>query len=84
MTQRVPANEQGELQGAIGVLRSSAMLVGPSIFSLIFSASIAPEHQTKFPGAPWYVAALILFVSLLVANRATNQSAQKAAAVLTT
>jgi DHA1 family tetracycline resistance protein-like MFS transporter len=41
------------------------MLIGPGMFSLTFAFFIAPEH--RLPGAPWYLAALLLAVSLLIA-----------------
>ncbi len=67
MTQRVSASEQGQLQGAIGSVRSIAMIVGPSIFSLTFAFFIAPGRPLHLPGAPWYLAAFMLLVALAVA-----------------
>ncbi len=67
MTQRVSPSEQGELQGALGSVRSTAMLIGPGIFALTFAAFIAPERRVPVPGAPWYLAALLLLVATGVA-----------------
>src|SRR6266849_3736232 len=67
MTQRVSASEQGQLQGAIGSVRSIAMIVGPSIFSVTFAFFIAPGRPLHLPGAPWYLAALLLIAALAVA-----------------
>ncbi len=65
MTRRVSRSEQGELQGALASLRGVAMLIGPGLFSLTFAFFIAPEH--RLPGAPWYLAAMLMLVSLAVA-----------------
>jgi DHA1 family tetracycline resistance protein-like MFS transporter len=65
MTRRVSPSEQGELQGAIASLRGVAMLIGPGMFSLTFAYFIAPEH--KLPGAPWFLAAALLLLSLAIA-----------------
>jgi DHA1 family tetracycline resistance protein-like MFS transporter len=65
MTQRVSPSEQGELQGAIASLRGIAMVIGPTIFSTTFAYFIAPEH--RWLGAPWYLAASMLVVSLVIA-----------------
>lgn len=65
MTRRVSPSEQGELQGALASLRGVAMLIGPGLFSLTFAFFIAPEH--RLPGAPWYLAAILMLVSLAVA-----------------
>lgn len=41
------------------------MLFGPGLFSLTFAYFIAPEH--RLPGAPWYLAAILMLVSLALA-----------------
>ena len=65
MTQRVSPSEQGELQGAIASLQGIAMIFGPQMFSMTFAYFIAPEHRLL--GAPWYLAAGLLAVSLVIA-----------------
>jgi len=65
MTQRVSPSEQGKLQGALGSLRAIAMVLGPGMFSGTFAIFIAPKHL--LPGAPWYLAALLLFAALIAA-----------------
>jgi len=65
MSQRVSPSEQGKLQGALGSLRGVAMVIGPGIFSSTFAFFIAPTHLV--PGAPWYLAAVLLIASLVVA-----------------
>jgi MFS transporter, DHA1 family, tetracycline resistance protein len=72
MTQRVSVSEQGELEGALASLRGIAMIIGPQIFALTFAYFIAPEHL--LPGAPWYVAALLLLVSLAIAWIVTKKA----------
>jgi len=65
MTRRVSPSLQGELQGAIASLRGVAMLIGPGLFSLTFAHFIAPAHL--LPGAPWYLAGVLLLLSLVIA-----------------
>jgi len=72
MTRRVAKNEQGELQGAINLLRSGGMLIGPVIFTGIFAYSISTSHAWKAPSAGWIVAGALLLVSVVVALRVTN------------
>jgi len=74
MTRRVSASVQGELQGAIASLRGIAMLIGPGMFSLTFAYFIAPEHP--LPGAPWYLAGVLLMVSLVIAWAVTADRGQ--------
>ena len=61
------ASEQGELQGAISSMRAIAMLIGPGLFSFTFAWFINAQHGRNLPGAPWYVAAVMLFVAMAMA-----------------
>ncbi len=69
MTHRVSEREQGELQGAIQSLRSIAFVIGPFLFSGIFGWFINPKHSFYVPGAPYYLAAALLFAAMLLATR---------------
>jgi len=69
MTHRVSEREQGELQGAIQSLRSIAFVIGPFLFSGIFAWFIDPKHSFYVPGAPYYLAAALLFTAMLLATR---------------
>lgn len=69
MTHRVSEREQGELQGAIQSLRSIAFVIGPFLFSGIFAWFINPKHSLYLPGAPYYLAAALLFTAMLLATR---------------
>jgi hypothetical protein len=70
MTWRVSASEQGELQGAIGSLHGIAMIIGPQMFASTFAYFISREHH--MPGAPWYLAALLLAISSVIALYVTG------------
>jgi DHA1 family tetracycline resistance protein-like MFS transporter len=69
MTHRVSEREQGELQGAIQSLRSIAFVIGPFLFSGIFAWFINPKRPFHIPGAPYYLAAALLFTAMLLATR---------------
>src|SRR5262249_26368986 len=69
MTRRVSEREQGELQGALGSLRSITFIIGPILFSQIFSWFIDPTHAVHLPGAPYYLAGALLFTAMLMATR---------------
>ncbi len=72
MTRRVAKNEQGELQGAINLLRSVGSMLGPVIFSGMFAYSIGDMHLWKAPSVSWFVAGALLLVSVAVALRVTS------------
>lgn len=67
MTKHVSHQEQGQLQGANGSLRAIAEFIGPSLFTLIYAFSIDPSHSWQLPGAPFYLAAFLMFVNGLLA-----------------
>jgi DHA1 family tetracycline resistance protein-like MFS transporter len=74
MSSHVPASEQGELQGAIGSMRSISMIVGPAFFSLLFAA-VSTRDSTLLLGAPWFCGALLLVAAALFAQRALRSGA---------
>jgi DHA1 family tetracycline resistance protein-like MFS transporter len=69
MTRRVSEREQGELQGALGSLRSITFIIGPVLFSGVFGWFINPKHSLQIPGAPFYLAAALLFTAMLMSFR---------------
>jgi len=69
MTRRVSEREQGELQGALGSLRSITFIIGPVLFSRVFGWFIDPKHSFQVPGAPYYLAAALLFTAMLMSTR---------------
>jgi MFS transporter, DHA1 family, tetracycline resistance protein len=67
MSRRVDPSSQGKLQGAINSLRAITGMAGPVLFTQVFAAAISPRAILHLPGAPYFVAALLLFASLTVA-----------------
>lgn len=77
MTRRVAKNEQGELQGAINMLRSLGMFIGPLLFSTVFAYSTrdaTQPHAWPGPSLAWFVAAALLFASIFLAWSVTSPS----------
>ena len=77
MSRKASPSEQGQLQGAINSLRGIAGLIGPGIFTYIFSRSIGAGIH--IPGAPFYTAAAMLLTSLALAQRAAASQPRAAA-----
>ena len=71
LSRKTSPSEQGQLQGAINSLRGIAGLVGPGFFTYIFSRSIS--SGIHIPGTPFYTAATMLLVALLLTQRVTRQ-----------
>jgi DHA1 family tetracycline resistance protein-like MFS transporter len=73
MTRLVEPTEQGRLQGALASLVGLASLIGPTVFSEIFAASISTRADLGLPGAPYILAALLIFAAMLLAWRTTQR-----------
>ena len=70
MSNEVPANEQGELRGALTSLMSLTAVVGPVIMTALFGYFTSPKAPIQLAGAPYFLAALLMIVSLfLIAKR---------------
>jgi len=77
LSRHTSPSEQGQLQGAINSLRGIAGLIGPGLFTYIFSKSIGANPLLRHPGTPFFVAAGMLLLALILAqNRATQRPAQ--------
>jgi DHA1 family tetracycline resistance protein-like MFS transporter len=72
MSRRVDPSSQGKLQGAINSLRAITGMAGPVLFTQIFAQAISPRVSIHLPGAPYYLAMLLLFSSLLLATYVTR------------
>jgi len=78
MSRRVDPSSQGKLQGAINSIRAITGMAGPVLFTQIFAVSISPRAPIRLPGAPYYVAAVLLFSSLMLAVYVTRLNAAEA------
>jgi DHA1 family tetracycline resistance protein-like MFS transporter len=64
---QVPANEQGELQGALTSLMSVTSIIGPLVMSYLFSYFTRPNAPIRFPGAPFLFGAVLMIGSTVIA-----------------
>ncbi|WP_131115382.1 TCR/Tet family MFS transporter [Lichenihabitans psoromatis] len=69
MSHEVPAEAQGELQGAVASVQSLASILGPLLMTQIFAAFTAPGAPVLFPGAPFAAAAVLFGASTLLLLR---------------
>ena len=63
---KVPASEQGELQGAMTSLFSITNIIGPLIFTQIFAIFTAPGASINFSGAPYVLGGIFVLIALIV------------------
>lgn len=60
-----PSHEQGELQGTLVSITSLTSIIGPLLYTGLFSFFTRPEHYS-LPGAPYVAAAIIAGLCLLL------------------
>lgn len=69
MSNSVPANEQGELQGGLTSLMSLSAIIGPLAMTSSFYYFTRPGAHMQFPGAPYILGAALMLISALLAIR---------------
>jgi DHA1 family tetracycline resistance protein-like MFS transporter len=69
VSNQVPANEQGALQGALTSLMSATAIIGPPLMTGLFSYFTGKHAFVYFPGAPFLAGALLTIISALLAIR---------------
>lgn len=69
ISSQVPANQQGELQGALTSLVSLTSIIGPLMMNSIFAYFSSEEAPIYLPGASFYLAAGLMLISLIFAYR---------------
>jgi len=61
-----PANQQGELQGALTSLMSLTTIIGPPIMSFTFSYFTTDKAPFYFPGMHFLIGALCMLLSVMI------------------
>jgi DHA1 family tetracycline resistance protein-like MFS transporter len=67
ISNRVAANEQGEMQGAITSLISVTAIVGPVLMTELFYFFTQKNSSIYFPGAPFIMSSVLVAISLIIA-----------------
>lgn len=66
MSQQVPDDAQGELQGGLASLTNLASLVSALFFTQLFAWYVRPEAAVAHPGAPFFYTAALMIVALVL------------------
>lgn len=74
MSNSVPANEQGELQGGLTSLMSLSSIIGPVLMTSAFAFFTKPGAPLQFAGAPFAIGAVLMLVSTLLAVRSFKKT----------
>jgi DHA1 family tetracycline resistance protein-like MFS transporter len=69
ISNHVPPNEQGELQGALTSLMSVTTIIGPPVMTNLFAYFTQKGAPVYFPGAPFLLGAMLMLTSTILAYR---------------
>ena len=67
MSNSVPANEQGNLQGGLTSLMSLSSVFGPWLMTWVFHYFTSKAAPFQFPGAPYAIGAVLMLLSAILA-----------------
>jgi len=67
ISNQVPDNEQGELQGALTSLISITSFIGPLLMNNLFVWFTGPEASFEFPGMPFVAGAVLILIAIFFA-----------------
>ncbi len=67
MSRALPANEQGELQGAIASMAGMTAIVAPVFMTQLFSHYTSAAAPIRFPGVAFFAAGILTLGALIVA-----------------
>jgi DHA1 family tetracycline resistance protein-like MFS transporter len=74
LSEKVSPQEQGELQGTLTSLISLTSIIGPPMMTGLFAAFTAKSASFYFPGAAFFVAAIIMVISIYLAYLSLRNS----------
>lgn len=67
ISKEVLPTEQGEIQGTLTSLMSASSIIGPPLMSTVFYYFTHKEAPFQFPGAPFILGGLLLFIATIIA-----------------
>lgn len=67
ISNQVPANAQGELQGALTSLMSITSFIGPLVMNNVFAYFTGPKAPFIFSGMPFILGSLLILLSIIFA-----------------
>jgi len=73
MSNEVPSNEQGELQGALTSMMSATSIIGPPVMTGLFGFFTGPDAPIEFPGAPMMLGAVLVVIGLVLSWRVLSK-----------
>ncbi len=80
VSNHIPQNEQGELQGILASMMSVTAVIGPLLMGYTFAYFTKEGTSFYFPGAPFIVSAILAIISLFISTVAFRNEEKRTAA----
>ncbi len=74
ISNQIPPNEQGELQGGLTSLMSVTSIIGPPLMTTLFAWFTSKNAPVAFPGAPFLAGGILMLLSTLLAIRSFRKA----------
>jgi DHA1 family tetracycline resistance protein-like MFS transporter len=74
ISNHVPDNEQGEIQGVLTSLISLTAIIGPLVMTMLFHYFTQSNAPVYFPGAPFMMGAILTLICLGIAVKAVRKA----------
>ena len=78
MSRQAGPSAQGELQGAIGSINNIAAVLSPLVMTQLFRYFSTPDAPVVFPGMPYLVSGVLVFLCVLICARAVRATEKTA------
>jgi DHA1 family tetracycline resistance protein-like MFS transporter len=78
ISNQVPENEQGELQGAMTSLISLSAIIGQPVMTYLFYVFSKEDNPVYYPGAAFFAAGILVIISLLLVLKPLRKLTTKA------
>jgi MFS transporter, DHA1 family, tetracycline resistance protein len=75
MSDKIPSNQQGELQGGITSIQSITSVLGPLLMNNLFAYFTSSKTALHLPGVPFFVGALFMLVSAIITYKVLRKKA---------
>ncbi|MFT3903096.1 MAG: TCR/Tet family MFS transporter [Niabella sp.] len=69
ITEHIPSNEQGMLQGGLTSIMSATSIIGPLLMTNLFYYMTTHKDVVHFPGAPFLLGAILMLISAILVYR---------------
>jgi MFS transporter, DHA1 family, tetracycline resistance protein len=74
LSNQVPSNEQGELQGTMSSVVSITSIIGPILMSNLFAHFTRADAPIHFAGAPFLAASVLCIIGLFLTWRTLSKT----------